>query len=245
MTITCFVADDERLARQRLMDMLGQFPGVACVGGAFDGKSAIRGVQQTRPDLLFLDIKMPGMSGLEVFEALEPRSQVIFTTAHAEYAATAFDLRALDYLLKPFGMERLGEALDRAQSLGAARERTRGQGHREPAPDAAPLDRVFVRERGRIVPIRVHDILRVQAEGDYVMLFTARRRYLVSTRMKEFEARLEAKRFFRIHRSHIVNLDHVESLMPYDETRLQVQLVDGTRVVASRSRSKVLRSLAM
>lgn len=235
--LTCFVADDERLARQRLLDMLRQFEDITCVGDAGDGNAALEGVRSSRPDLLFLDIKMPGMSGLQILEELGHRPQVIFTTAHAEYAATAFDLRALDYLLKPFGIDRLGDAITRAQAYtgNALSSRTTN----------TPLERVFVRERGRIVPIRTEEIRRVQAEGDYVMLFTAAKRYLVSTRMKEFEARLDPARFLRVHRSHIVNLDHVESLVPHDEARLEVRLGDGTRIVASRARSRALRRLAI
>ena len=242
MALTAFVADDERLARRRLLDLLEAIPQVSCVGEAAGAADTISGVNETTPDLLFLDIEMPDFTGLEVLEHLRHAPQVVFTTAYAQYATTAFDLNALDYLLKPFGIDRVRKTIARALSLTNTRAADSTVGGRSAM---VPMPRVFVRERGRIVPIHTSRIQRVEAEGDYVALFVNGRRYVVNTRMKELDARLDPRRFMRIHRSHIVNFDFVQSLDTLDDSRLVVVLSDGTRVPASRAMSRALRRMAI
>ncbi len=245
MTIRVVIADDEPLARKKLSRLLKQDSAVECVGVAADGPEAVRLVSELTPDLLFLDIRMPGATGIEVLEQLDHRPHVIFTTAYDRYAVTAFELQALDYLLKPFGKERFSQALERAKTVIAQREPgvTRS---RLPALDAeGPLTRLFVRERGRIVPINITDIVRLEAVDDYVMVHVGGRKHLVSVRLRDFEARLDPDLFVRVHRSHMVNLDQVVSLTPHDGTRLQIELRDGTRIVASRTRSRELRKLVV
>lgn len=237
MTIRALIADDEPLARRKLRRLLDETSGVECVGEAADGPETIQGVETLRPDLLFLDIRMPGATGIEVLERVEHRPHVIFTTAYDRYAVTAFELQALDYLLKPFGKERFQQALERARS-------TLSQSRSQPARTVTPderLTRLFVRERGKIIPINVETISRLEAVDDYVTIYVGGRDHLVSVRLRDFEARLDPHRFVRIHRSHIVNMDFVKSLEPYDGARLQVELTDGTRIVASRTRSRELR----
>jgi two-component system LytT family response regulator len=181
---------------------------------------------------------------------------VVFTTAYDRYAVSAFELAAVDYLLKPFGRERFHAAAERAwTALTAAPaadadeppvvERAR---HALEAARAAPdarLARLLVRDRGLITPIAVRDVERLEAEDDYVALFAHGRRHLVYLPLAEFERRLDPAQFVRVHRSHIVNLDFVRHLVPYDAVRLQVEMRDGTKILASRARSRTLRELAL
>jgi len=253
---TALIADDEPLARRKLRDLVQEVPLVEIVGEAADGEAAVRAIDTLRPDLVFLDIQMPGLSGLEVLERARHKPAVIFTTAYDRYAVAAFELAAVDYLLKPFGRERFRAALERArQALGrrdapAAMERAgqlldRREGaaaERAPAP-RAPLTRLFVHDRGKIVPIAVPEIERFEARDDYVAVHVAGRSYLVHVPMNELERRLDRERFLRVHRSHVVNLDFVKALEPYDGTRLTVELRSGAKIVASRARSRELRAL--
>jgi two-component system, LytTR family, response regulator len=241
------IADDEALARRKLRDFLAGLPDVECVGEAADGNEAVRVVREAEPDVLFLDIRMPGASGMEVLDRLEDPPYVVFTTAYDRYAVAAFELQALDYLLKPFGAERLRRAVDRAKRALAVDGRGRSDAVRTgtAATSEGPITRLFVRERGKIVPVSVETIRRLEAGDEYVALYVEERRYLVSLRLREFEARLDPERFVRVSRSDIVNLDFVTALVPYDGTRLAVQLDDGTSLVASRSRSRALRRLAV
>jgi two-component system LytT family response regulator len=239
------IADDEPLARRKLRDLLGEFSWVQCVGEVADGPATVRAVDALEPDLLFLDIEMPGMSGLGVLERIAHQPAVIFTTAFDKYAVAAFELAALDYLLKPFGPERLHTALDRARQSLAQRGTLPALQRARTVFDGAPATRFFVRDRGKIVPLQAREILHLEARDDYVAVYVAGRRYLVHLPLTEFERRLDPSRFVRIHRSHIVNLDHVVAFTPYDGTRLHVELRDGTRLLASRTRSRELRGTAI
>jgi two-component system LytT family response regulator len=244
--ITAFIADDEPLARRKLRDLLAGIDWIECVGEAADGEATLRALEELTPDLAFLDIRMPRLSALEVLERVRHKPAVIFTTAYDKYAVTAFELQALDYLVKPFGAKRFRAALERAR-------RALGEDACSPTEERAQLAmssgghlvRIFVRERGRIVPLAVEDISRLEARDDYVSLHVQGRAHLVHVTLGALEARLDSQRFIRVHRSHVVNVDHVAALVPYDGTRLEVQLKDGTRLVASRARSRDIRHLVM
>lgn len=243
MTFTALIADDEPLARRTMRDFLAGVDWIACIAETADGPSTIRAVDDLTPDVLFLDVRMPGASGLDVLERVAHRPHVVFTTAYDRYAVTAFELRALDYLLKPFGAERFHRTLERvreALSLTAAAAPSLLQRTRDGAPDGS-LGRVFVRERGRILPVAARDIERLEGVDDYVTVHAGGRCHLVSVRLRDFEARLDPARFVRVHRSHIVNLDHVAALERCDGARLQVVMRDGAVIPASRNRSRALR----
>jgi two-component system LytT family response regulator len=246
MKVRAIIADDEPLARKKLKNLLAVVGWVELVGETADGPSTVRAVNDLEPDLLFLDIRMPGATGLEVVEQITHAPHVIFTTAYDKYAVTAFELQALDYLLKPFGPERFHQALERARDFLSREERNDSssleRARRALAP-VASVKRFFVRERGKIVPVAVERIVRLEAAGDYVTIHVGDRKYLVDLRMKDFEEFLDSAKFVRIHRSHIVNLDHIGSLVPYDGARLQVRLRDGTVVLASRTGSRLLKQL--
>ena len=248
--VRALVIEDEPLARRQLRELAASLPWLACVGEAADGASAVRAIDDLQPDLVFLDIRMPALTGLEVLERAAHEPAVIFTTAFDQYAVAAFELGALDYLLKPFGRERFLAAMERVRrTLGAARadddSSTVDRARAALGATTGPVERIFVRDRGRIVPMPMRDIERLEAEDDYVAVHTRGRRFLVYLPLAEFERRLDPDRFLRVHRSHVVNLDFVTALVPFDAARLQVEMRDGTKIMASRARSRELRHLAI
>lgn len=246
MNATALIADDEPLARQKLRGFLTDVPWLECVGETADGPATVQALDTLKPDLLLLDIQMPGCSGLAVLERATHTPVVIFTTAYDKYAVAAFELQALDYLLKPFGRERFLASIERARDELERRQDVPVLDRaREAFAPSTQLTRLFVRDRGRIVPVRVAEIERLEARDDYVALHLAGRRHLVHMPMAEFTRRLDPERFLQVHRSHIVNLDHVLALVPYDGSRLLVEMRDGTKIMASRRRSKELRHAAV
>ena len=243
--VRAVIADDEPLARQQLRDLLADVPWLAIVGEAGDGASTVATVNAVRPDLLFLDIQMPAGDGLEVLRTLVHRPHVIFTTAFDKYAVAAFEVQALDYLLKPFGAKRLGQALDRVrQQLHGRNSETVAERFEAATRRHRPLRRLYVRVGGRIIPVAVEKILHCEARGDYVALHTADGCYVVNTSVEYLADRLSPESFVRIHRSRIVNLEAVEAFERHDEKRVRARLTNGTTVVASRAWSSALRDEA-
>jgi two-component system LytT family response regulator len=243
--VRAVVIDDEPLARQSLRTLIGATPWMVCIGEAGDGAEGFELVRRERPELTFLDVRMPGLSGIELARRIEQNIAVIFTTAHDDYAVSAFELGAIDYLRKPFGQARFQTAVDRA------RERIRGSRDgaaslRERMAFAlelpSPLDRLFVRVRGTVVPLNVSWITRIEADDDYVALYAHGRRYLLYMKLGELAARLDPRQFVRVHRSHIVNLEYVGSVSSLGGGRLEICMRDGSRVLASQSGSRLLRS---
>ncbi|MGH7712266.1 MAG: LytR/AlgR family response regulator transcription factor, partial [Gemmatimonadaceae bacterium] len=226
---------------------------IECLGSAENGDRAVALIDSLRPDLVFLDIQLPGLSGLDVLRRVQHQPAVIFTTAYDRYAVSAFELEALDYVLKPFGEERLLAALRRARKAlddhdaepvreRAARALATGEASGSGSSSTVePLARFFVRDRGRLLPVDARDIVRLEADDDYVRVFTRERSYLVYLTLNDFERRLDAERFVRIHRTHMVSLDFVQQIVPMDGGRMQVELRDGTKIAASRARSRALR----
>lgn len=244
------VVDDEPLARQAIQQLLADVEWLTWVGEASDGVAAINAIQTLKPELVFLDIQMPGTNGIEVLERANSDVAVIFTTAFDEYAMTAFELGAIDYLRKPFGRERFMRALDRARPFLEARRAARNPEHNVPLAErlefaqqeSRALSRIFVRDRANIIPVQTNDVLRFEADGDYVAVITTDRRHLVYINLADLSTRLDSERFVRIHRSHIVNLDRVAAMVAHDANRLEVRMVDGTRIVASRNGTQLLRA---
>jgi two-component system LytT family response regulator len=241
--ITTFLADDEPIARAGLRAMLGAFEWITVVGEAADGETAVRQVDALRPELVFLDVQMPGLLGTDVLRRLTWRPYVIFTTAFSEHAVSAFELGAVDYLLKPFGPARLAAAMQRVQSaIGEpapvdAVERLSG------ALGGGPINRLFVRIGGTLVPLPVERVSRFEADGDYVVAHADSARHLLHLSLSRLEERLDAKRFVRVHRAHLVNLEQVKAFKPDVRGNLEAVMQDGARVPVSRSRAKDIRSL--
>jgi len=245
MNGSVLIADDEPMARRTLRQHLVDLGWAGPIHEAPDGKTAIAVANDQRPDLVFLDIVMPGATGLEVLEQLDYEPRVIFTTAHDEYAVTAFELGALDYLLKPFGRDRLERVVRRAQAALSGSAAPLLSRARESLEQMRPLSRIFVRDANRIVPIPLASLERAQGADDYVTISTTTKQYLVSIRLSDLEGRLNGSNFLRIHRSHLINLEYVVSIEPYDSARAQVVMKSGARIVASRTGSKRLRDLAL
>ncbi|HEY0023987.1 MAG TPA: LytTR family DNA-binding domain-containing protein [Longimicrobium sp.] len=237
MALRTVIAEDEPLARQRLRRFIERDPRLELVGEAESGMAAVELIDRLAPDLVFLDVQMPECTGLEVLERAAHRPAPVFTTAYAEYALRAFEVEAYDYLVKPFGWTRFQAAVDRVARRLSASPST-------PAPAPEPyLDRLFVRRRGEMVPVSMRDVHRVEGAGDYVTLCTDAGQVLADISLNELERRLDPACFRRVHRAHIVNLDHVSAIRPYDERRLSIRFADGSEVVASRAGSQTLREM--
>jgi two-component system LytT family response regulator len=249
--IRTLIVEDEPLARRTLREILADVPWLECIGEAENGARAVEMIDGLTPDLVLLDIEMPELAGIQVLDRISHEPAVIFTTAFDRYAVSAFELEALDYLLKPFGRERCLAALERARralpSQGSPSDASPSlvERARHVLNESGPLTRLFVRDRDRIVPVPAADIERLEAADDYVEVHTKARSYLVYLTLNDFERRLDPERFIRVHRAHIVNLDFVKQLVPFDGSRMQVEMRDGTKILASRTRSKELRQLAV
>jgi two-component system LytT family response regulator len=237
MTLRTVIAEDEPLARQRLRRFIEREPRLVLVGEAESGTAAVELIDRLAPDLVFLDIQMPECTGLEVLERAAHRPAPVFTTAYPDYALRAFEVEAYDYLVKPFGWTRFQAAVDRV-----ARRLSTPPTPPAPAPEPY-LERLFVRRRGEMVPVSMRDVHRIEGAGDYVTLCTEAGQVLADISLNELERRLDPARFRRVHRAHIVNLDHVSAIRPYDERRLSIRFADGSEVVASRAGSQSLREM--
>jgi two-component system, LytTR family, response regulator len=247
MNVTTLVVDDEPLARRKLASLIADVPWATQVGEAADGIEALEAVARVSPHIVFLDVQIPELSGIQVatrLRAMQPSPVVVFTTAYDSHAITAFELGAVDYLLKPFGTRRFLEALERARlnaqlrTGAAALERAiaaLGPG------GTVSRDRIFVRDGNSVLPLALDEVERVEAHDDYAMIHTPRRRHLVSLRMSALEMKLPNPPFLRVHRSHIVNLDHVDRISGLDDSRFEVCMKSGVTVPVSRARSQELR----
>lgn len=251
--IRVLIVDDEMLARQRVEDLLRGEDGVEIVAQASTGDSALQAIREWKPDLVFLDVQMPGKTGLEVVREIGPANMppTIFVTAFDQHALAAFELAAVDYLVKPFDDERFGQAFHRArrmielEQVGRLSEQLVAllQGARpaqRPPARSEYLERIAVEMKGQVRVIPVKQIDYIVASGPYAELHVADKRYVIRERMQTLEERLDPSRFFRIHRSAIVRLDLVETLLRNPGGDYAVQLKGGTRLKVSRSRFETL-----
>jgi two-component system, LytTR family, response regulator len=236
------IVDDEPLARQRLRALLEGEPDFEIADECADGRQAVEAIRTHKPDLIFLDVRMPELDGFGVLEAVaeEPRPAVIFVTAYDRFALQAFEVNALDYLLKPFDGERFRKALQRARAqLGRAQTEEVSEQLRTLLEDAKGgrkyLDRVVIKSASRVFFLRVEEIDWVEAAGNYLKLHAGAEAHLLRETMGSLEARLDPEKFLRIHRSTIVNIERIQELQPWFHGDYVVLLRDGTRLTLSRS----------
>ena len=231
-TLRVVIVDDELLARQRIEDLLAKEPNIEIVGEARDGNEAVQVIRDLRPDVVFLDVQMPGRTGVEVAEELgtDALPATIFTTAYERFALKAFDVAAIDYLVKPFDDERFAQALARARKAIAT----------QPAPKSEYLERIPVESRGqaRVVPVALIDY--ITASGPYAELHIGDRTFAIREKMQTLEEKLDPALFFRIHRSAIVRLDRIDTLLHAAGGDYAVRLKNGTELSVSRSRREEL-----
>ena len=263
--IRALVVDDEPVAREGIRVLVGGDPEIEIVGECADGREATAALRELEPDLVFLDIQMPEMDGFAVIEEIgaEAMPVVVFVTAYDQYALKAFEVAALDYLLKPYDDERFAAALARAKQqvrqgvVGDLSRRlitllenqsepraTRGGSRRGVAGDGASryLERVMIKTGGRVIFLKVDEIDWIEAEGDYVKIHVRDRWHLLRDTMKCLEKELDPKRFARTHRSTIVNLDRIKELHPYFHGDYVILLHNGTEIKLSRSRRRQLEA---
>lgn len=230
------IVDDEELARKVLREYLGAHEDIEIAAECANGFEAVKAVADLKPDLLLLDIQMPRLDGFEVLELIGREVGVIFVTAYDKYALRAFDVHAVDYLLKPFSAERLREALDRARKRIAAREFLPVAELMVSArPPGAKLERVLIRDGANVHVIPISKIDYVEAQDDYVCFRSEGKRYLKQQTLGDVEATLDPAQFVRIHRSYILNIDRLAKLELYAKDSHAAILRDGTRLPVSRS----------
>jgi len=253
MTIRTIVVDDEKLAIQGLLHRLEAHPDVAIVETCVNGREAIRAIKTHKPDLVFLDIQMPGFDGFSVVQGLlevEP-PLFVFVTAYADHAIRAFEAQATDYLVKPVEESRLADTLDRVRQRITEKRGVEEAGRlkevlNEHAPDVIDIDAdapaqnrfeklINVKDQGQIFRVDVDKIERIDAAGDYMCIYTAENTLILRETMKDLERRLDPRRFQRIHRSTIVNLDLVKQVKPHTNGECFLVLDSGTQVKVSRS----------
>src|SRR3954470_14757264 len=232
--ISAIIADDEPLARERVRSLLQDEPDVEIVAECADGAQALKETQKRQPDLLFLDVQMPRLNGLEVLEALSPGPMpvVIFTTAHDEHAIRAFEFSALDYLLKPFTEARFKMSLQKARARLAksSREADRDLKAGQPHAPIAGSGRIFVRSSERILFLKPGEIDRVEAAGNYVVLHSGKEQHIIRETITAMEARLAPGGFMPITRPVIVNLACIREIQPIASGRYSLLLKNGIRV---------------
>ena len=254
--IKTVIVDDEPLARRNLRLLLERDPQIEILGECRNGKEAVKAIEASRPDLIFLDIQMPEMDGFDVLERIgtEHVQAIVFVTAFDQYALKAFEVHALDYLLKPYDDLRFTQALQRAKSQIESREISKvskrllalleeRESHKESSISTKPfLTRVMIKLASRVILLRVDQIDWIEADGNYAKLHVGKKAHLLREKMQELESQLDPQRFVRIHRSIIVNLERIKELHPHFNGDYIVVLEDGSQLKLSRSRRENLES---
>lgn len=241
MTIRTLIAEDEPLARERIRSLLDEEPDIDVVAECGDGRAAVAAIREHEPDLVFLDVHMPELSGFEVIREVgaDAMPPIIFVTAYDHFAVRAFDAHALDYVLKPFDEERFRTAVERARETLRRREPGPGLDRRladliEGLQKPRYLERLAVKAGGKIVLLRADEVSWIGAEGNYARLHVGRKSWLMRETMTALEGKLDPARFLRIHRSTIVAADAIAELEPLFQGDYVVVLRDGTRLTSSR-----------
>lgn len=232
-TYKTIVIDDERLAREELKSILNQFAQIDLIGEARNGEEGIEIIADLEPDLIFLDVSMPGMTGFEMLKKLEHIPRVIFVTAYDEFALKAFDVNALDYILKPLDPKRLAEALDKLKSSDEDEFESK-----EPIEELnrklGVNDKVFIKDGEKCFFVKLSEVRMFESDGNYVKVYFDKSRPLILRSLNSFEERLDPTHFFRANRKFIINLDWVVGIENWFNGGLQVELRTGDKVEVSR-----------
>ena len=237
------IIDDEPLARDLIKSYLNEHPDVEIAEECSDGFQGVKAVHQHSPDLLFLDVQMPKLTGFEMLEVLDNIPFVVFTTAYDQFAIQAFEKNAVDYLLKPFSKERFSLALNKVRERMNDVEHESGKVKKmlETMPQDEKTDRVVVKTGSKVKVIPIGEIIYLEAQDDYVMLYTQEGKYLKQQTMKFYEDQLDAKQFVRVHRSYIINIDYIAQIEPYEKDSYRIALKNKAVVPVSRSGYKRLK----
>ncbi len=233
------IVDDERLARKELMKLLEDHPMIEVVGEAMNAEEATQMVNELNPDLLFLDIQMPGKTGFQLLEELDSVPLVVFTTAYDEFALKAFEVNALDYLLKPIQPERLAEAVSKL----ADKERAKNAAIRGPEKKLGLADQVFVKDGDRCWFVSLTNVRLFESDGNYIKVYFDNNRPMIHKSLNALDEKLDERAFFRASRKHIVNLSWVEGIEPWFNGGLMVKLRGGDKVEVSRRQAAKFKDM--
>lgn len=231
--------DDERLARQELKSLLAAYPEIQIVGEANNAETAIESIKQLKPDVIFLDIQMPGKNGFELLEEISGVPEVVFVTAYDEYAIRAFEVNALDYLLKPVQSNRLAETVKKILN----KENSEKQESKEQSLPLNDSDQVFVKDGEKCWFVKLSDVRLFESEGNYVRIYFDKNRPLILRSLNNLDERLNNRTFFRASRKHIINLKWVESIESWFNGGLMVKLRGGEQVEISRRQAAKLKDM--
>lgn len=238
------IVEDESLARDLVKNYLLTQKNIELIGEFADGFSGLKAINELKPDIVFLDVQMPKLTGLELLELVEGNPHIIFTTAYDEYAINAFDLNAVDYLLKPFSKERFDRALDKVfEKIESSKTPNSVAQLSTHLSEDKKLDKIVVKSNSNIHVIPLDEVLFIESEDDYVMIHTLKGKHLKHQTMKFYEEHLEASKFVRIHRSFIVRLAEINKIEKHGKDTYQVILKNGKDLKVSRSRYQELKTI--
>src|SRR5690242_4070923 len=232
--IKAIIIDDERLARSELRKLLMDFPEIEVVAEASNAGEGVEKIENINPDLIFLDIQMPGKTGFDMLEELDHAPQVIFTTAYDEYALKAFEVNALDYLLKPIEPRRLADAIEKLRKSNGGGHIERSLNHVENNSLLNENDQVFVKDGERCWFVKLGEVRLFESVGNYAKVFFGNNKPLILKSLNALEERLDEKVFFRANRKHIVNLRMIDKIEPYFNGGLLLELKGGEKIEVSR-----------
>lgn len=246
-SISIIIVEDEKPARDLIRAYLEDYPNITLLGEYDNGFDGLKAINEYKPDAILLDVQMPKLTGFEMLEVLEHHPEVVFTTAYDQYAIQAFEQNAVDYLLKPFSRERFKEAILKLESKLESKleEKEDKSGieiiRQHLAESEEKLHRVVIKKSGKIHVISTGDINFLEAQDDYVMIYTKEGKYLKQQTMKYFEKHLDPQQFVRVHRSYIANITSIERIEPYEKSNFILILKDGNKVPVSRNGMQVLK----
>ena len=245
--LNCIIIEDEPLATELLLHQLKDHDQITILGTFDNGYSGLKAIQKLNPDLVFLDIDLPKLTGLELLELLDTPPMIIFTTAYNQYAIEAFEKNAIDYLLKPYSKKRLFDAIDKAQKKEKHTDSQTSK-HQDiittiNESEEQKLDRIAVKDKSEIHLIDINDIYFLEAKDDYVSIETKEKSFLKNARLKFYEKNLNPKQFIRVHRSYIVNTDYIRKIESYSKDSYLLLLKNDKRVYVSRTGLQLLKGI--